>query len=355
MAIFDSFKKPSSAQLSTNLRGNLDEPRPGSSFSSWIPVRGWALALDGALVKVALLLDGELIAETEVALPRPDVALHYISASRAATSGFEALLKRSDLPPRDTFTLKVEAYAANSPGNRLLLGEMPLEWAQISASQDRGDYRQVWDGVSTDYGEARLAVCGTVDMAEYERSGIDTAEAIVRNTGLQATETVLEIGCGTGRVGLHLASRCARWIGADVSQNMLQHAREALKDFSNITFANLNGSDLSGFENASLDVVYCSAVFMHLDEWDRFRYVTEMFRVLKPGGRFYYDNFNLLGAEGWEFFASMSRYDPLHRPRNISKSSTPQELQRYAEQAGFENIRVMPNSLWVQVAGNKPR
>lgn len=353
MAIFDSFKKAAASQTSTILRGNLDEPRPGSAFSSWIQVRGWATAMDGAPVQIALLINGELLAQTEASLPRPDVAAHYPTASRAAESGFEALLKRSDLPALDSFVLTVEARTAK--GEKLQLGEAPIEWAQSGSPVERGDYRRVWDGVSGDYKEARLAVCGTTDLAEYERSGIDTADAIVRNTALQSTETVLEIGCGTGRIGLHLAPRCAKWIGADVSENMLEHARQALQAFPNVEFANLNGSDLSGFGDAALDVVYCSAVFMHLDEWDRFRYVTEMFRVLKPGGRFYYDNFNLLGAEGWDFFAAMSKYDPLHRPRNISKSSTPQELERYAAQAGFENIRVMPNRLWIQVAGNKPR
>ncbi len=310
------------------------------------------MATDGAPVKVAILIDGELLLEIEANRPRPDVAAHFPQAPRASSCGFEALFRRSELPPRDRLVLTAQVRSA---AGALRIGEALVEWAQAAASVERGDYREVWDRVSGTYEEARVSVCGTGDLAEYERSGIDTADAIVRNTGLKPTDTALEIGCGTGRIGLHLAARCAKWIGSDVSAKMLQYAREALKDFSNVEFAQLNGSDLSGFADETLDVAYCSAVFMHLDEWDRFRYVTEMFRVLKPGGRFYYDNFNLLGAEGWEFFEGMSRYDPLNRPRNVSKSSTPQELERYAQKAGFEDIRVMPNSLWIQVAGNKPR
>jgi SAM-dependent methyltransferase len=93
---------------------------------------------------------------------------------------------------------------------------------------------------------------------------------------------------------------------------------------------------------------------MHLEEWDRWRYVSEMYRVLRPGGRAYYDNFNLLGDQGWDFFLAMSRLDPINRPANISKSSTPQELERYALQAGFEILRIVPNRLWVQLAALKP-
>ena len=77
----------------------------------------------------------------------------------------------------------------------------------------------------------------------------------------------------------------------------------------------------------SIDVVYCTVVFMHLDEWDRYEYVKEAFRVLKPGGRAYFDNFNLMSEEGWAIFESHHQIS--ERPSHISKSSTPQELLKY--------------------------
>ena len=106
-------------------------------------------------------------------------------------------------------------------------------------------------------------------------------------------------------------------------------------------------------KDASVDVAYCTGVFMHLDEWDRFRYVTEAFRVLRAGGRLYIDNFNLLSEEGWTLFESLCRLDPVARPANISKSSTPEELRLYATRAGFANVRVRTGGLWVSVFGEK--
>jgi hypothetical protein len=47
-------------------------------------------------------------------------------------------------------------------------------------------------------------------------------------------------------------------------------------------------------------------------------------------------------------------YHPLHRPPQISKSSTPQELEVYLKRAGFENISIGEYKLWVYACGCKP-
>jgi len=74
--------------------------------------------------------------------------------------------------------------------------------------------------------------------------------------------------------------------------------------------------------------------------WDRFRYFREAFRVLKPGGRVYVDNFNLLSDEGWALLTGLCQIDPIARPSSISKPSTPPSLTLYATKAGFADIRV---------------
>jgi ubiquinone/menaquinone biosynthesis C-methylase UbiE len=55
----------------------------------------------------------------------------------------------------------------------------------------------------------------------------------------------------------------------------------------------ISGYNLSGVADASVDVVYCTVVFMHLESWDRYNYILEAFRALRPGGRIYVDNSNL--------------------------------------------------------------
>ncbi|HEY8550231.1 MAG TPA: methyltransferase domain-containing protein [Vicinamibacterales bacterium] len=219
----------------------------------------------------------------------------------------------------------------------------------------RTEYGRVWDSVSQSRDDARRAVAGYADEEEWARSGRETAQDIATETGLRPDDVVLEIGCGAARVGVHLAPRCARWIGCDVSAGMLAHARTALAGHANVSFVHLDGNGLDGVADTSVDVVYCTTVFMHLEEWDRYRYVREAFRVLKPGGRFYVDSFSLRSPQGWALFEQLAALPPLARPPHISKASTPQELETYVQHAGFTSVRVREGDLYVTVVAERPR
>ena len=55
----------------------------------------------------------------------------------------------------------------------------------------------------------------------------------------------------------------------------------------------------------------------------------EAFRILKPGGRAYFDNFSLTTDEGWEIFKY--HYELRERPSHISKFLTPEKLNEYMQ------------------------
>jgi hypothetical protein len=93
---------------------------------------------------------------------------------------------------------------------------------------------------------------------------------------------------------------------------------------------------------------------MHLEEWDRYNYLLEAFRVLRPGGRVYCDNANLCGDEGWAVFEESRRYAPAERPPHISKCSTPQEIEAFLTRAGFRDVHTATRLLWVYGWATKP-
>lgn len=97
--------------------------------------------------------------------------------------------------------------------------------------------------------------------------------------------TVLEIGCGMGRLFPGLNDYFGEIIGVDVSSNMIQKGREACP--VNATWVQGDGVSLSGVESASVDYVLTFEVFQHIPSGHVIAaYFQEIARVLRPGGSF---------------------------------------------------------------------
>ena len=103
------------------------------------------------------------------------------------------------------------------------------------------------------------------------------------NTG----EQVLDIGCGAG-VDTILASMMTgptgNVVGVDIVPEMLQQAKTNLKmtDLNNANFKKTSGENLA-FPDGTFDVVISNGVINLIPEKEAA--LTEIFRVLKPGGR----------------------------------------------------------------------
>jgi len=223
----------------------------------------------------------------------------------------------------------------------------------LEVKHPRSAYKATWNDLSTTVDRAKMHVTGYVEEDRIGNSAEETKQVLLKTVGIGADDVVLEIGCGIGRVGRVIAPLCRQWIGCDVSANMLKHAAERLSDFRNVRFVELSGYDLAPIPDQSVDMVYCTVVFMHLDEWDRYHYVLDAHRVLRPGGRIYIDNFNLCGEDGWKVFEQHRAVPPEKRPPAFSVSSTPQEIDMYLKKAGFQSVTTEDHTLWARGWGRK--
>lgn len=99
---------------------------------------------------------------------------------------------------------------------------------------------------------------------------------------LNGSETVLEIGVGTGRIAAKTAPLCAELFGLDISPKTIERAKENLADFKNIQLIcdNFLNFDL----DRKFDVVYSSLTFMHFE--DKQMAVNKVAELLCDGGKF---------------------------------------------------------------------
>ena len=105
---------------------------------------------------------------------------------------------------------------------------------------------------------------------------------------IQPGETVLDIGCGAGVdaiIAAKMVGPSGRVTGIDLVPEMLARAREnaRLARVANVTFQESSGEQLP-FPANSFDVVISNGVFNLVV--DKAKALGEVFRVLKPGGRF---------------------------------------------------------------------
>ncbi|MBX3116185.1 MAG: class I SAM-dependent methyltransferase [Cryobacterium sp.] len=127
----------------------------------------------------------------------------------------------------------------------------------------------------------------SLDSAFYE-SGEREVEYFLSIAGLSpgSGQSLLEIGCGAGRMTWALASRAGKVIASDVSPEMLKLAKEHLADRKNIEFLELTGDGKIPIPDESVDFVFSYITMQHVPAVEaQERYLTESVRVLRPGGR----------------------------------------------------------------------
>jgi SAM-dependent methyltransferase len=99
--------------------------------------------------------------------------------------------------------------------------------------------------------------------------------------------TVLEIGCGAGRMTRPIADIFGHVYAVDVSGEMLARARARLAHVENITWTQTNGVDLDALGDVQLDFALSYIVFQHIPDIEVIRgYIREVAQRLRPGALF---------------------------------------------------------------------
>lgn len=113
-------------------------------------------------------------------------------------------------------------------------------------------------------------------------------QRVIELAGLRGDERVLDAGCGTGLTTLRIAEQHADCLvhGIDLSPKMIEAAQEdAAKRCLTVDLRVGSITNLP-YPEAFFDVIFTNIMFHHLDLAEKRQAVSEIERVLKPGGHY---------------------------------------------------------------------
>lgn len=144
--------------------------------------------------------------------------------------------------------------------------------------------REYWeDAAGGSVEKAVNAICWGYDPQQFaEQGGVHFDES-----ELGASHVVLDLACGMGRTCRRVAGMCREYHGVDFIPEMVAKASEYNKGVHNAVFHVNDGRTLSGFADATFDIVYSELAFQHMSKDVQRSYAAEAERVLKGGGLFF--------------------------------------------------------------------
>ncbi len=171
--------------------------------------------------------------------------------------------------------------------------------------------------------------------------GLAFRETTLRHATLKPGERVLDVGCGTGvltRLAAEAVGEKGHVIGIDPATKMISIAKEnAAIEKSHAEFRVATIENLP-FEDSSFDCALSSLMIHHLPPDLKLTGLTEVYRVLRPGGRLLavdiYRPVNLL----WWIIAWVLYFSRFTRDHIAGR------LPSYFRQAGFHQVETVGHS-----------
>ncbi len=134
---------------------------------------------------------------------------------------------------------------------------------------------------------AIISTLGTEDEQVFFETGLTEIKwllELLQEADIEPVGPVLDFGCGIGRLTQALAHRFTEVVGLDIAPSMLKVAEEKNAFPDRCTYVLNQTDNLEIFEDAKFSLIVSSIVLQHVGEEFAKKYLSEMVRVLKPGG-----------------------------------------------------------------------
>ncbi len=158
---------------------------------------------------------------------------------------------------------------------------------------------------------------------------------LLRFTGTRGF--ALDIPCGTGRLSRLILKSGYRWIGGDISLEMMMESRKRMNGFEG-SFWNIRlDAETMAFKDNSIDCIFSIQFIYHIPAEIRYRMLQEMRRVTKKWLIIDYNYPN-------RFKKAARTIGSLFRERPIKRRISLQEISRELRENGFSIHKAIPVS-----------
>jgi SAM-dependent methyltransferase len=210
----------------------------------------------------------------------------------------------------------------------------------------RFDMKSDWDMRAGEDAHKAIACDDSQNEAAFRASGERDMPLVLEGVSqiLPGNESVLEIGCGTGRLLEPLSRHFDQVFGVDVSGEMVRRGRERLSQLPRVHFKEIDGQGALPFPDKKFDFCFSYITFHHIPIKSVVcRYIHETHRVLKRGG-----------VARWHFFGRPAgilaaiRESVTHKDTWRGAKFTLSEITAAVRAAGFEIVHAqhVPAKSW---------
>ena len=175
-----------------------------------------------------------------------------------------------------------------------------------------------------------------LEAGKEERGNLQTnLEFLTETELLKQNDKILEIGCGIGSVVFELSRQGYDIAGTDISREAIAYG---LKKYGDIKLQ-VQPAEILQFADQTFDIVLSFDLFEHIAQLDR--HISEVLRVLRPGGHYLFQTPNKYTNIIFETLATRSlrwrRHHPsLHSPRQLKR-----RLARHGLEVRFVKMNTM--------------
>jgi ubiquinone/menaquinone biosynthesis C-methylase UbiE len=187
------------------------------------------------------------------------------------------------------------------------------------------------------FDEAMAAAVG----GDFERVGRIEA-AVVRHLGLRDGMSLIDLGCGSGRLAWALGQMMRiDFLGIDIVQPLLDYAKTRTP--RTYRFVLHRALDIPA-PDASADMVSAFSVFTHLLHHETYLYLQDIRRVLRPRGRLVFSFLEFADPAHWQQFAGTVEAQRSNMLPHLNQFIERPTIDLWASKLGFERERFIDGS-----------